>query len=554
MFRNSCETISCGKEIERCFIAISGSAVWEIRTTADAGNIGGGFFVTGASGSDFSQQNSPQYLNLAVTAAGAGNVIATASAAADMVGNGLYVVSGTNLRVGTWFEITSVVAGVSITLSTNGASQSIATGVSADGVVNIGGAISLGAANDDAVFEAMAIANNVWIKAGTYTLGGTVTIARASSAANPILVRGYNTTRGDNPKGTGVNSLARPIINTGANAFTSGSQWLWRYIEFTGTGASVFTPGTRSEMEHCKVTNTSTTDFRIAISTSVGCVIYSCEAISYRGYAVLSGGSSSTILDCYFHDSKYGVANNNASAPMHVIGCLFRNITVEAVRVAGSTTYKVFVLHNSFHNCNNTGTAINHPTGNAAAFVTGNNFSNFANGVVHADTTQGSHDEYNNYYDNTTDVTLWTKGDGDVAVNPGYAITDVTGTTATTSGSVLTDSGKDFTALGVVAGRDFINIISGTGVTVGIYGITVVGTTTLTLDIAPGTDATADKVYNISVGSNFAPSAGLRGVGTPGTFPAGYTIGYQDIGAVQARATGTAEAGLTIWGPTIKLG
>ena len=56
----------------------------------------------------------------------------------------------------------------------------------------------------------------------------------------------------------------------------------------------------------------------------------------------------------------------------------------------------------------------------------------------------------------------------------------------------------------VVDGRDFLYLVSGTGITAGIYGITAHTSTTITLDIAPGTDATADKVWQITTGRNFA--------------------------------------------------
>lgn len=537
-------------------MAIAGDTVWELRSGATAGNVNGGGFsaiqavASGGTGVDYSQQNGAQYSLTGLTSAGAGNVILTASAAADMQGNLIHITAGTNFNVG-WYTINSVVAGVSLTCSTNGASQSVASGIGAAGTGEIGGAISLGAANDDAVFEATAVANIMWMKAGTYTLGGVVSIARSSSAANPIMVFGYNTTRGDNPKGTNVNGLTRPIIDSGANNFTVGAQWLWKYVEFTSASISGLIPGTRSNYEYCKMLNTTTTDFRSAIAPSVGSAFYMCEIQSYRGYGVLTSSASVLLLNCYIHDSRYGVANNQASAPIYVVNCVFRNINVDSARMVGATTYKVYLINCTFHGCNNTGQALNHPTGNANAALTGSNISNFATGVLVTDATQGMLDEYNNYFDNTTDVTLWTKGTGDVAVDPGFAVTDVTGTAATTSGSVLTDGSKDFTALGVVAGRDFLFITSGTGVTTGYYGITVVGTTTLTLDIAPGTDATADKVYQISVGANFAPGAGIRAVGNPGVLPGGYTTGYQDIGAIQARATGSSEAGLSLIGPRL---
>jgi len=103
------------------FGTLSGLIVWEIRSNGNDNN--GGGFKTGASGTDYSQQTSPQYALTSVTTAGAGATFLLASASADMVGNIAHVVSGTNFTAG-FYEITSVSVGVSVTCDAN-----ICTGV-----------------------------------------------------------------------------------------------------------------------------------------------------------------------------------------------------------------------------------------------------------------------------------------------------------------------------------------------------------------------------------------------------------------------------------------
>src|SRR5204863_5745937 len=105
------------------------------------------------------------------------------------------------------------------------------------------------------------------------------------------------------------------------------------------------------------------------------------------------------------------------------------------------------------------------------------------------------------------------------------------------------------TTLGVVAGQDCVYIVSGTGVTAGIYGISSISTTTnpsdtLNLDINPGTNTTADKTYQITLGHNFAIGANLRALGFPGAFQASLTTGYADIGAVQRQEKGHGLIGV----------
>ena len=457
-------------------MAIASGAIWEIRTSADAGNVGGGFFVTGASGSDFSQQNSPQYALTGVTSSGAGNTILTASAAADMVGNGIKVISGTNFTV-SWFEITSVSIGVSITCSTNAAGASISTGVGASGVMNVGGAISLGtsgASGDDDVFEAGSAGNKWYIKLGTYTLGETVSIALVGTSTSPIKVYGYQTTRDDNPIGTN-----RPT--------------------FTGTASSVISFNNESLVVNCFSINKSTSGGRNAFSAANDMFIFNCEAVSYIGRGISVGSSVRIIISsCWIHECSTGILVSSASSTI-IDNCIVSSCITVAIQltIGNISQVKNCTLYGS-ENTTSIGLAI--LTGSSNVRVINNILYGFTTGVSYADTSSEGFDDYNDYFNNTAN---WQKGSNDVAINPAFAgVAQLTGTTATTSGSVLTQSGGDFST--VVDGRDYLYLVSGTGITAGIYGITAHTATTVTLDNAPGTNATADKVWQITTGHNFA--------------------------------------------------
>lgn len=517
-------------------MAISANSVWEVRTTGTAANVNSGFFVTGASGVDYSQQNAAQYNLTGLTTAAANAIILTASASADMVGNSIHIISGTNFTAG-WYEITSVVVGVSITVDRN-----CTTAAGAAGVGNIGGALSLGS-SDDAVFESLSAGNQMWVKSGTYTLGGTVSISAAGTNVSPIKVTGYSVTRGDAP----VNNAA-PTFNISTVSFTTGVAWWFSNLNFIGTGTNVLViNGARCQLAYSNVINNSpavATKQAINISAS-DFFAFSCSFQSYRSTAVLlaSAATSASFDSCYIHDSVIGISNMNTSGSFSIIDSIFKNFTSAGYSHLSASSGLTELCGNTFVGCNITGTAITLGATTTTVKVYSSNISNFATGVSRAAPGSSEVDSCNNYFNNTVDVTNWTKGAGTIALNPGYAITDVTGTTATTSGSVITDGSKNFTTLGVVAGRDFINITAGTGITAGIYGITVVGTTTLTLDSAPGTSAVADKAYQISVGANLTPGTNLAGKGMPGIFPGGFTTGFMDIGAVQRQATTSGSGG-----------
>jgi hypothetical protein len=218
-----------------------------------------------------------------------------------------------------------------------------------------------------------------------------------------------------------------------------------------------------------------------------------------------------------------------------VTGSLIESCVSYGLRITGANTVRTFISGNTFFGAANTvGVGLGFATGVTDVALLSNIISGFATGVSHADSQTIGFDDYNDYYNNDTNATNWTLGSNSITSNPSFSsVSQVTGTTATTTGFSFIDSGKDFTALGVVAGRDYIRIVSGTGVTAGMYGISTVGTTTLTLDLAPGSSAVADKSYEITIGKNYRPGTNMRGVGYPGPFIPSYTTSYTDIGAVQ---------------------
>lgn len=512
-------------------MAISANAVWEIRTAGTASNVNGGFFVTGASGTDYSQQNAAQYNLTSLTSSGAGAVILTASAATDMVGNGIHITSGTNFTVG-WYEITAASAGVSITTDRNST-----TGVGAAGVGNIGGALSLGS-SDDAVFE-NGVAGQIWyVKSGTYTLGGTVNTAANGSATNPIQVIGYGTSRGDNPVGA-----SRPIFDAGVNAFTAGNNWDFYYMQFTGSAATMFTPGTADKLEYCKFTNTSTTANRTAVAGSTSVVLYRCELIAYRGVA-FTGNSTvgQTLNTCYLHDSDIGISTAIATNASFFINNIIESNVTAAIKFTAAATGRTIIANNTLYGSEaKTGIGISISTGTTNLSVVNNIIYGFTTGISHADVQTVSHDDYNDINNCTTGRTNFAAGPNSVTTAPSFTnVTQSTGTAGTTASSILTDGAADFT--NVVANQDFCYLISGTGITVGQYLITAKTTTTLTLSPAPGNNATADKVYQVTKGRNFAIGTNLKGIGLPGVFPAALTTGYMDIGAVQRQESASGGA------------
>lgn len=500
--------------------ALAAGIVWEIRSDATSANANGGGFKTGATGTDYSTQAAAQYNITTGTSAGAGAVIQHASAAADMVGNVGHLISGTNATAG-WYEIISVSVGVSITVNTN-----CTTGVGASIVFNIGGALSMNDVSDVTWAGIPVSGNTVWYKqVGTITLGGTYTIANGT-LGTPIVLNGYKTTRGD-----GTTAANRPTINAATFTMNTGTSNTMQNIIITGTAANLLTVGASSIVKNVKATNTSTTAARVAFNVgSLNSVVMSCEGISYRGNALVFSNNSH-VLGNYLHDSNIGISYSGTSVGL-IANNIIESCVAQAINVSGAVTNGSIFMNNTLYGGENkTGVGFNLAAGVTGARIIGNIIYGFTTGIADASTAGDNFGDYNALNNNTANYSTFVDGSNSITTAPGFkSVAQITGATATTSGSVLTQAGGTFS--GITNNQDFCYIVSGTGITAGQYLITANSATTLTLDIAPGTSAVADKVFQVTTGRNFAIGANYKGAGFPASFPAALSTPYNDIGAV----------------------
>lgn len=517
-------------------MAIASTTVWELNASATAANAcGGGFNPGNASpGTDYTlaanNANYPAakytFTDLAGTNANTATPTVTSLShsfvAADN-GNIIHITAGTSWTQG-WYEIVSTSGGAA---TLDRACASIASPTA--GTYQVGGAISLGSSTtnqtDSSFFASTVVAGNtIWMKAGSYTAGVTFTTAAGSRTA-PVMWHGYNSTRGDAPTGS-----SRPTMAMGALAPIISSWWMVDNIIFMGSAASVLNLGANLTLINLKVTNTSTTASQSAIIGGATCMIRNCELISYRGNAYNAGSNTTYLYGNYIHDSDIGTTMSTGA--LYAFDNIYADNVTAAVQTSGSGTV-AFLADNTFYGAENKlGTALNN-------FNTTNFFTSL-NNIIYGFVTgtnmtgvYGVFEDYNDYFNNSTDVVNITKGAHDQAVDPQFVnVAQLTGTSGVVSSSTLTVS----SATGVVANQDFVYIVSGTGATAGKYLITNVAGTTLTLSSAPGGSGT-NIVYQITTGHNFQIGNNLRNKGFPGTFPASLTISQQNIGAVQTIPT-----------------
>jgi len=473
----------------------------------------------------------------------------------NMVGNHLHVTAGTGFTVG-WYEIVSV-SGTTATID-----RSIGTHPLTGGTGKVGGALSLGS-SDDAVFELQVAGGSTtagaryFIKGGgTYTINGTVTIANDADPAWNSVFEGYSSIRGDRPTGS-----ARPTFATGAINFTiSGNNSEWRSIIWSGTAASLVIFGSHVRIFDCKFINSSATAGRSAWSNNTSnCFTNNCEFISYRGIGAdfqTSNGSAPS-FGCSFHDSDIGAQTAVTSAMQFFINCIFYSNVTNALKITGTNAAASMNCFGcTFYGAENKlGKALEITGLQHRSHFINNIIYGFVTGAVGTAATFIIHDNYNNYYNNTNDVDAtanWQKGPNDTALDPVFtSVQQRTGTTATTTaGNHLVQTGATFTTWGVTAGTHYLRIVSGTGITVGVYGISSVDSETqITTDITLTADATADKTWSITTGLDFAVGTNMKAIGEPATFPNTATTSYVDCGAVQRQeSTSTGGGSFTFAG------
>lgn len=400
------------------FGAIDADTIWEFRSTATANMVnGGGYNSTAVSaGTDYSQQDSAQLAltDLASTSASGWLTLTstTGGFTAAMIGNIIRIASGTNFTAG-WYEITAYT-------NTNTVTVDRACGTVADasvGVGKVGGALNVGGSLEDDFFEQCVAGNIIYFMgAVTYTPSEAISLTIVGTSTLPIRVIGYNTIRGDNP------TLAnRPTIAVGASSITFNDFWYLSNLIFTGTGTNVVVTDGGSFISNCKSTNSSATADRNAYGNSAaagGTFYFNTEGISTAGDVLDLGAVTSMAIGCYFHDSKNGV--NLSTGDLYLSNSIIDTNTTNAINI--SSNGMVRGSNNTLYGAEiPTGVGINLSATAIKSMIYNTIIYGFTTGISQTTAQLKSNfGDYNNFYNNTTDVTNYTKGSNDIALDPGF--------------------------------------------------------------------------------------------------------------------------------------
>jgi len=327
----------------------------------------------------------------------------------NTVGNIIHVTAGTSWTPG-WYEIVSVSGGAATLDRAVGSSASISSGT-----WRIGGAASLADSTDDAFFENAIAGNRYWVKGGSYTLGSAVTISAAGSASKPILVEGFNTIRSDRPTGT-----TRPLFTCGSSAFTLTSYWELYNMRFTSSNSTnALAMGINSKIVQVKIENTSSG--RTVVTPSTDALILNCELLSNGGICITNDVSASiSVIGCYIHDGARGITHSSGGSLFFAYN-IMENFSEYGIGTVGASLAQIMIIGNTFYGAATpAGIGIKLTSGTTDVRVINNIIYGWATGVSHADVQTIGYDNFNDYYNNTADVSNWIKGANDLALNPQF--------------------------------------------------------------------------------------------------------------------------------------
>ena len=412
-------------------MSLNADVIWEFRPTA-GDNANGGGFKEGASGTDYSQQNAAQvaYTDLIIDVVDDTQVTSVLTPFTSAhVGNIINITGGAGFTTGR-YEVTAVAAAIA-TLD-----RVVGTNGSTGGTGNLGGALDY---FTDSFFD------NSISASGNGNFGtrihvkntGTMTFDDILSAANcrglstrQGFIRGYKTTRGDNPSGSD-----RPLIDLVAN------QWDWdancntiniEYLRFTTTSTRGMSIPLLSSGINCKFSNTSGNGSKYAVligsngvAPSSGSALINCEVTNPSGLGVGLATQAYVsglyfISGCWIHDCDTGITRHGTNT-----GRLYMSDTIiqacATTGVTGTSITLALVKNCTFYGASTpAGTGINSLGAVDACIWTNNIFYGWTTGVTATTQAESLVADYNNFFNNTTDRTNITAGAHDTALDPQF--------------------------------------------------------------------------------------------------------------------------------------
>jgi hypothetical protein len=319
--------------------AISGQTVWEVRPSTGSDN-NGGFFVAGATGTDWSQQGAAQ-LNFdgtvvaAHTAGVTSTIILTGYTPQNSdVGNAFNITGGTGFITGIYQIVSINIGGLTWTLDRNATS-----GVASGATGNMGGAIKTLAT----LASNMVASNKAFVKSeATITTTTGFVFSTSSITVGPTVpattLFGYTSSRGDH----GLVSVSFSTATSTAAMGFSGNGWRidgWSINCNSTSGSDGINIAGSCDIRNCKVSNFDNSG---VTASATGCSILYCEFTggTANGVASIQFTSLTCIVArCNIHDNACpGIVFSNSSSSSAIRENVFSNnsgSSSDAIQITG---------------------------------------------------------------------------------------------------------------------------------------------------------------------------------------------------------------------------
>lgn len=379
-------------------MAHSATAIYNIDANGTA--TGGCFYKSDAGTTDYSQQNSPQWTSTNVSSDAAGTQItdddAQGTVTAQMVGNGVYITGGDGFTTG-WYEVASFIDGDNFTIDRSaGASKS-------GGTANIGGSLSVFL---DLLDVGMTAGYKVMIKNGSYSLTENI-LWIAGNSTNRVQILGYNTSYSD--LATGDN---RPNITFGAFEFNLLSYYIVSGLRGTFTGGYALrgTSSAYPKVTNCSFEKLTASGSTAAIQTTNDSIVVGCDV------TISAGSITSGILINQSTGITMGnYVLNDGGTVTHGI-----NAYTNLFNIVSGCSSGIFTRTNGYAN-NNTiyDCTVGLTLTNTGCDAINNDINSCTTGIS-GTVGKDNRLDWNNYHNNTADVSNCTKGEDATATDPNY--------------------------------------------------------------------------------------------------------------------------------------
>ena len=413
--------------VHTAFAAIPATAVWEVRPTTGSNLNGGGYdsAFTGVGGSvDYTQQDAAQ-ISFTDLSAVASTTLTSAAAGftAAMVGNAVHLESA---AVGTpgYYFITAFTDSSTVTIDR---STTITTGVG-----KLGGATASYTGQTTTTLAASLVAGNIGYHKGsgqTWNEAGVLGVAGTN--ALPMVVEGYNTTRGDAPTGTLRPTNARAGAGTiGINI--TGGFYILKHLVVSGAGTiGIQLTANFGIFRNVRVTGSGTVGFEINANDVQ---LIQCEADLNVSQGIDLLGARDRVVSSYVHHNTMLGIQSTTSLDVSILSSIIARNSGHGIWLTG--TPDALIVGNTI-DCNSSavscgssavdGININTSTDfDAGSVITNNILSNNGRDGIRKVTSTGTNSnaylDYNNYFGNVGAArTNVAAGPHDLALNPTYA-------------------------------------------------------------------------------------------------------------------------------------